>query len=365
VPVHVIYGSNFSIAGYRDKEFGASFAWDADLVKTVPYCFLQLSQEGGASCYEEVSGQFLSKTLTKLQPKAVLALGYSHPFDKAATSWAIRSKTPLLFRGEASDHAHARSWLKSKLRDFYLRRLYRKCSVLLPVGTFARQHYTRLGASEAKLIPSGYCVNSASFRTTEQDRSDSRFCTRQRLGIQDDCIVVLFSGKLSERKGVDLLPEALRALATQHKVHLLCLGDGALRDQLQAQCKQQPEVPLTITGFINQQQLSDYYHAADLLVLPSRSKETWGLVVNEALMHGLPCVVSDQVGSHPDLVIPQHTGSVCKSNDVADLTRSIAEGIVLLKNSGLRNACQKQVAAFTVEAAASGLRLAYQKALSA
>ena len=56
-----------------------------------------------------------------------------------------------------------------------------------------------------------------------------------------------------------------------------------------------------VTGFVNQADLPSYYHAADVLVLPSES-EPWGLVVNEAMAAGALPVLSDRVGATPDLV---------------------------------------------------------------
>src|SRR5262249_21925258 len=47
------------------------------------------------------------------------------------------------------------------------------------------------------------------------------------------------------------------------------------------------------------------YVAADCLVLPSDTRETWGLVVNEALASGLPCIVSDACGCAEDLIDPE------------------------------------------------------------
>jgi glycosyltransferase involved in cell wall biosynthesis len=52
------------------------------------------------------------------------------------------------------------------------------------------------------------------------------------------------------------------------------------------------------------------YIPADAFVLPSTNGETWGLVTNEAMLFGLPVIVSDQVGSGPDLVIDGETGYV-------------------------------------------------------
>jgi glycosyltransferase involved in cell wall biosynthesis len=55
---------------------------------------------------------------------------------------------------------------------------------------------------------------------------------------------------------------------------------------------------------MNQTEISRAYVAADCLVLPSDHQETWGLVVNEAMASGLPCVVSDACGCGEDLIVP-------------------------------------------------------------
>jgi glycosyltransferase involved in cell wall biosynthesis len=52
---------------------------------------------------------------------------------------------------------------------------------------------------------------------------------------------------------------------------------------------------------MNQTEISRAYVAADCLVLPSDHGETWGLVVNEALASGLPCLVSDACGCAEEL----------------------------------------------------------------
>ena len=59
------------------------------------------------------------------------------------------------------------------------------------------------------------------------------------------------------------------------------------------------------------------------MVLPSQS-ETWGLVVNEAMLFGLPCIVSDRVGCHADLIVEGVTGSVFAVDNVKDLARKLS-----------------------------------------
>src|SRR5438445_5111187 len=51
VPITVVYGSDFSVAGYRDREFGARFAWDTDLLSGYSARFLTQVATGGAADY--------------------------------------------------------------------------------------------------------------------------------------------------------------------------------------------------------------------------------------------------------------------------------------------------------------------------
>jgi hypothetical protein len=57
IPVKTIYGSDFSVRGYFDREFGSSFAWDVDLIGGVETQFLARTSEGGAASFEEVSSE--------------------------------------------------------------------------------------------------------------------------------------------------------------------------------------------------------------------------------------------------------------------------------------------------------------------
>jgi glycosyltransferase involved in cell wall biosynthesis len=76
-------------------------------------------------------------------------------------------------------------------------------------------------------------------------------------------------------------------------------------------------------GFCNQSQLPSVYRAADVLALPSEGSETWGLVVNEAMACGTPCVVSDACGCAPDMIAPSINGAVFKVGSVHSLASNL------------------------------------------
>jgi glycosyltransferase involved in cell wall biosynthesis len=292
----------------------------------------------------------------------VLLVGYGLPFHQHAFFQAWRSGYPLLFRGETTDHAQNRSCFKSSLRTRVLRWFYARCARLLYVGQRSRDHYLRLDCPPEKLVFSPYCVSTEPFECGETARQQLRSAARETLGIRPESRVLLFSGKLSARKGPDLLLQAVKHLPRSHRDQMvvLYLGDGELRMDLEALAHCDPSVDVRFLGFQNQRQISRYFHAADLLVLPSVHSETWGLVVNEALHHGLPAVVSEGVGSGPDLIEPGVTGEICEVGSTTSLAASLVRGLSLAGREEGRAACRSKIACYTVDKAAEGLAAAFE-----
>src|SRR4029077_8133491 len=125
----------------------------------------------------------------------------------------------------------------------------------------------------------------------------------------------------------------------EKKVHLLWVGTGELGAELRQSCHAcfdaLGEAPVnapnrynrpnaSFLGFLNQSEINRAYVAADCLVLPSDAKETWGLVVNEAMASGLPCIVSDACGCAEDLVQPIRPDLCFPMGETVALERAMA-----------------------------------------
>jgi glycosyltransferase involved in cell wall biosynthesis len=106
---------------------------------------------------------------------------------------------------------------------------------------------------------------------------------------------ILFVGRLEKDKGIDLLAAAARRIGATMTV----VGDGPLRSELSAEY---PEVKFL--GYRQRQQVVEIAKRARVVVSPSRWRETFGLTTLEALMSGIPVVVSrfallaDEVSRH-------------------------------------------------------------------
>ncbi len=361
VPVTAIYGSDFSIRGYRDPEFGTTVTWDTDLLSGYSSEFLARSDQGGARDVSEVSARGLGTHLARLRPAAVLIGGYSPAFHRTALFSARRLGIPVLLRAETTDKEPAAT-LKRVPRRVALRGFYAQCSRFLYIGQASKRHYEALGCQPGSLVFSPYCVDESSFASDESGRERMRAPARAALGVQPDGIVVLFSGKLTPKKRPDLLLKAMADVhpAIRRPVTVVYLGDGELRTELEAQSTHLSGVQVRFVGFKRQRELSPFYHAADILVLPSQHSETWGLVVNEALLHGVPCVVSDAVGCRDDLVRSGHTGERFATGSASDLASALHRTLSLTGRADVRAECRALAGVYSVSRAAAGIAEAYR-----
>lgn len=366
VPVTAIYGSDFSIAGYRDHEFGATFSWDTDLLSGYSSVFLSRIENRGGRRFEEVRATGLAAVLARLRPSAVLIGGYSPHFHRAAFYQAWRADAKILFRAETTDVEPA-SPIRRSVRRTALHALYGRAARLLYIGARSKRHYEQLGCEASRLVFSPYCVDTSAFEMDEDARGRLREPARSTLGIGPEHFVILFSGKLIPKKRPDLLLEAVSDLArtSNRPIVMVFLGDGELRAALEAESRQLQHMRTEFLGFKNQRELSPYYHAADVMVLPSQHSETWGLVVNEALTHGVPCVVSDAVGCAEDLVIPGQTGEVFAVGSRSSLVEALTRVATLVERTDVREACRARVAGYSVDRAACGIAQAYRSVVAA
>jgi glycosyltransferase involved in cell wall biosynthesis len=210
-------------------------------------------------------------------------------------------------------------------------------------------------------------VDTTPFDTSDAARDLLRPATRAMLGIADDRLVLLVSGNLSDRHGIDQAIAAGRALPDDLRCRavLVFVGQGGRREALVATACLPPAVDVRFAGFQDQSALSRFYHAADLLVIASRPDDTWDLAVNEALHHGLPCVVSPEVGCGPDLVQAGRTGERASAASPVALAGAIAGGTALIGRPEVRDACRERAALYSLEPAAAGIARAYHDVAAA
>jgi len=360
VSFHAYFGTDMSVRGYRDREFGRQVAWDTPLVEGYAHTFLSTDPRIQQISFWKPAATGLAKAFSAFQPDVVLLAAYGGRFHLGALRAAKNTGAKVVMRHEASDVAVSRSRLKGLMRDGFLRRFYDKIDGFAVIGTEARSHLIRLGVPAPKLTPAPYCVDTDFFAGQVERWGPQREKIRGKLGIDAGDTVLVFAGKLIPKKDPLLIAAALRLLkpALRKRIHLLVVGDGELRAEMERAMREVLGEHAHFLGFLNQSEIGRAYAASDLLVLPSRSGagETWGLVVNEAMQFGLGLVLSDGVGCGPDLVT-EATGRIFPSGNAAAAAAAI-EDCIEAKVADPRHfaaAARQRVEDFTTARAAAGV----------
>ncbi|RNC28640.1 MAG: GDP-mannose-dependent alpha-mannosyltransferase [Candidatus Dichloromethanomonas elyunquensis] len=111
-------------------------------------------------------------------------------------------------------------------------------------------------------------------------------------------ILLLYVGRISAEKELDVLIEAVRILRDKGlPFKLAMVGDGPYRQELES--RREPNV--VFLGYRNGKELQNIYASADVFVFPS-SSETYGNVILEAMASGLPVVAPFSGGIRENLV---------------------------------------------------------------
>jgi glycosyltransferase involved in cell wall biosynthesis len=370
IDLTVLFGSDFSVRGYKDEGFGVEVEWDTPLLEGYRYEFLpRLRDTGGVSPLSPISRGIYKRLRTADGSPAFDALwvhGYASINALQAILAANALGIPVLLRAESWLADRSRSPLKLLAKSLFFSDLRPLISATLPIGS-ANARYWRhyLGhAMPQFLMP--YAVDNAFFARRAQEAVAGEEQLRSELGIEPGHPVILFASKLQQRKHCDHLVEAYAALLRDHdssgyKPYLVIVGDGEERANLEARCRDLGLTNVRFAGFQNQSVLPRYLHLADVFVLPSRH-EPWGLIVNEAMAAGCPVIVSSDVGSGPDLVTNGVEGYSYPVGDILALTSTLSRVLASPETaSAMGEAAQRRIAGWSFEEDVQGLRhaLAY------
>lgn len=135
--------------------------------------------------------------------------------------------------------------------------------------------------------------------------AEKRKIIREKLEVNDDTILLLMIGRFIPKKGFSTAFRALKYIVEKHKnIKLAVVGDGDLKSEYVDILKRDKTSGHAIfIGYINANELIDYYSACDIFLMPSEKNPPDGLntVVPEAMACGRPIVASDVGGN--DLVV--------------------------------------------------------------
>ena len=300
--------------------FDTSFAWDIPLLDGYKWKLLpNKASNPGLSHFSGCDTPSILQGFKELSLDAVIVTGWQSKMLIQGIRAASKLKIPIIVRGE-SNNMRPRPWHKKLIHRILLKRF----AAFLCIGKSNRQFYLSNGVPENRLHAAPYFVENERFiDATSNSFKELKETGRKNLGIAQDDYCFIYSGKLSTKKNVmSLIDGVFKLYQKSRRFHFLIVGDGEMREELQYRVNKE-KLPVTFAGFKNQTEIPEMYAIADCLLLGSDFGETWGLVVNEAMVCGLPAIVSDRVGCGQDLICSGATGFVFPYGDSDTLSRKM------------------------------------------
>ena len=281
----------------------------------------------------------LVEELDSFNPEIMIINGYTGKIQVSAIQYcwkktipyAVESDTPLRIPNNPIKAIGKRILLK--------RRLGNKLCYGFAGGTPQKENFLYYGIDETRCFILPMCVSENRF--LEQSRNlSTKQEIKESLGFEPKK-VFLYVGRLAEEKNVQLLLKAFSKMDKESSI-LLILGDGPEGDVLKEYVRSNNLDNVFFKGHVFFPEIVSFYKAADCFVLPSKS-EPWGLVVNEAMIMGLPLVLSSAVGCCSDLMKESQNGFIFDNNDIEDLEKSL--NMVLRANLSKMGETSKQIIA--------------------
>jgi glycosyltransferase involved in cell wall biosynthesis/predicted metal-dependent phosphoesterase TrpH len=224
---------------------------------------------------------------------------------------------------------------------------YRGCEIVLSPSPATDQRLAGLGLAPARVARWD--------RGVDLERFDPGLRDSARLPGE---VSILYCGRLTLEKGVDLLADTfLAARAQDPRLHLVLAGGGPEEEMLRRRLGEHA----TFLGWCEGQELAAVYAGADAFLFASRT-DTFGQVILEAQASGLPVVAVDEGG--PSALIRHGETGLLAPADATELSRAL---LTIVQTPPLaeriRKTAQARVAERTWEGSLGRLASGYRTAL--
>jgi phosphatidylinositol alpha-1,6-mannosyltransferase len=209
-------------------------------------------------------------------------LAYEHPLKRFVARLILRSASAVV--------------VNSKTTGKVVQRLF---------GAGVRVHVITPGVSDMEFLP--------------------REAARVRLGVGADEQVVLAISRLVERKGIDTLIEAAKALPPSDRVRIVICGDGPEEYSLRKLASACPH-PVQFVSRASDEHKAEWLAAANVFCLPVKDvpndMEGFGIAFLEGALAGLPAIAG-RAGGTEEAVIDRETGLIVNGSDPREVARAL------------------------------------------
>ncbi len=232
----------------------------------------------------------------------------------------LRRKPIILWR---EDWAWEDNSLKSRLLKPVIKWIVGTSRAVLVPGPKHSEYFISLTSNPSMIF---LMPNASNLTVNDEDYGRAEEIKREMDLV--DKKIVLYVGRLIERKGVQYLLPALSEIKSKDLM-LLIIGEGEMEDELKIMARELGlEDNVFFTGKLSQEDLTSYYILSDLVVIPSITHgigDPWVLVLNEAMFFKKPVVATDAVGAASAMIKNNGNGFIVPEKDASALAVAISK----------------------------------------
>jgi glycosyltransferase involved in cell wall biosynthesis len=212
------------------------------------------------------------------------------------------------------------------IKPFVRKILKNKLEYVLVCGKIGIETATEAGFAASKIINYPYVIDGERMMelSKHSDLEKSCWC------LNKNKVNILFSGRLIERKGLDVLLKAFYYLDVilKDNSHLIIEGEGPCEMEYKKIISDLNIASYcTFTGF-NQMDTHAYLVSiSDIIVIPSK-EDPWGIVVQEGMLFKKPVCASNKVGSALERIKNEENGYIFENNNCEELAELLKKLII-------------------------------------
>lgn len=229
----------------------------------------------------------------------------NHPTQFLALKW---SKNYKKYKNKYFYHSH------NELPGLYgCDKVVKGTNKILCVSEFiAKRMQTQANISSKQTSVVRNCINEKKFQLYDDiAKREIREKFVKKYKINHNKIILLFSGRITEEKGIDKLLAALKNI-DKNKFFLIIIGAPLFDTNISTEFEQKIKREVAelgsencaFTGFVQYEEVSKYYAGCDICVIPSIWDDPAPLTVIESLKSGVP-IISTKSGGIPEYLKPQ------------------------------------------------------------
>lgn len=318
VSLKVYFASDQGLKSNKDMDFNKTFAWNINLKTGYKYKFIGSRNKDVNSFY--LNSNLIQKEIKNNKFDTTIIFGWNNIYYLKSIFYNFFYTRKLVLRSENNLLKNENSF-KKILKKIIFYFLFKFFDYFLFIGKRNYNFYVKNYVNKLKLYSAPYSVDNNFFK------NNNKLCLniKRKLKISNETIF-LFSGKfINRKKPLDILKAMCLIKSNQKNYKFIFIGDGILREKCIKFSKDKKIKNAIFLGFVNQKQIANYYHLADVIVMPSEY-ETWGLSVNEAMAAKCACIVSKESGCSDDLVITKglnKNGFVFETGNIKSLSNKI------------------------------------------